>query len=72
MTSISNLEENKMSEVNKKDGKINAKPCSNSETSCCCTKISAGIKPDTPINIYTRFCLNTAKSKLSLVSPVAD
>ena len=30
------------------------------------------IKPDTPINIYTRFCLNTAKSKFSLVSPVAD
>ena len=30
------------------------------------------IKPDTPINVYTRFCLNTAKSKFSLVSPVAD
>ena len=30
------------------------------------------IKPDTPINIYTQFCLNTAKSKFSLVSPVAD
>ena len=30
------------------------------------------IKPDTPINIYTRFCLNTAKSKFSLVSSVAD
>ena len=29
------------------------------------------IKPDTPINVYTRFCLNTAKSKFSLVSPVA-
>ena len=29
------------------------------------------IKPDIPINIYTRFCLNTAKSKFSLVSPVA-
>ena len=33
---------------------------------------SAHIKPDTPINVYTRFCLNTAKSKFSLVSPVAD
>ena len=32
----------------------------------------AGLKPDTPINVYTRFCLNTAKSKFSLVSPVAD
>ena len=31
-----------------------------------------GIKPDMPINVYTRFCLNTAKSKFSLVSPVAD
>ena len=30
------------------------------------------IKPDTAINVYTRFCLNTAKSKFSLVSPVAD
>ena len=30
------------------------------------------IKPDMPINVYTRFCLNTAKSKFSLVSPVAD
>ena len=30
------------------------------------------IKPDTPINVYTRFCLNTAKSKFCLVSPVAD
>ena len=30
------------------------------------------IKPDTPINVYTWFCLNTAKSKFSLVSPVAD
>ena len=30
------------------------------------------IKPDMPINIYTWFCLNTAKSKFSLVSPVAD
>ena len=30
------------------------------------------IKPDTPITVYTRFCLNTAKSKFSLVSPVAD
>ena len=33
---------------------------------------SSYIKPDTPINVYTRFCLNTAKSKFSLVSPVAD
>ena len=30
------------------------------------------MKPDTPINVYTWFCLNTAKSKFSLVSPVAD
>ena len=30
------------------------------------------IKPDIPINVYTWFCLNTAKSKFSLVSPVAD
>ena len=30
------------------------------------------IKPDTPINIYAWFCLSTAKSKFSLVSPVAD
>ena len=30
------------------------------------------IKPDTPINVYIWFCLNTAKSKFSLVSPVAD
>ena len=35
-------------------------------------KSVAIIKPDMPINIYTRFCLNTAKSKFSLVSPVAD
>ena len=35
-------------------------------------KIHTLIKPDTPINVYTRFCLNTAKSKFSLVSPVAD
>ena len=34
--------------------------------------ISPYIKPDMPINVYTRFCLNTAKSKFSLVSPVAD
>ena len=33
---------------------------------------NAIIKPDTPINVYTWFCLNTAKSKFSLVSPVAD
>ena len=33
---------------------------------------SVDIKPDTPINVYTRFCLNTAKSKFSLVSLVAD
>ena len=33
---------------------------------------STSIKPDTPINVYTRFCLNTAKSKFSLVSLVAD
>ena len=32
----------------------------------------ATIKPDMPINIYTWFCLNTAKSKFSLVSPVTD
>ena len=32
----------------------------------------AYIKPDMPINVYTQFCLNTAKSKFSLVSPVAD
>ena len=31
-----------------------------------------GIKPDTPINVYARFCLSTANSKISLVSPVAD
>ena len=30
------------------------------------------IKPDMPINVYTWFCLNTAKSKFFLVSPVAD
>ena len=30
------------------------------------------IKPDMPIKVYTQFCLNTAKSKFSLVSPVAD
>ena len=34
-------------------------------------KCDLNIKPDTPINVYTRFCLNTAKSKFSLVSPVA-
>ena len=34
--------------------------------------VQANIKPDTPINVYTWFCLNTAKSKFSLVSPVAD
>ena len=34
--------------------------------------IEMSIKPDTPINVYTRFCLNTAKSKFFLVSPVAD
>ena len=39
------------------------------KTAC---KAEANIKPDTPINVYTRFCLNTAKSKFSLVSPVAD
>ena len=36
------------------------------------TNCNICIKPDTPINVYTRFCLNTAKSKFSLVSPVAD
>ena len=36
------------------------------------TNAKSNIKPDTPINVYTRFCLNTAKSKFSLVSPVAD
>ena len=36
------------------------------------TEFHIYIKPDTPINVYTRFCLNTAKSKFSLVSPVAD
>ena len=36
------------------------------------TFFASCIKPDTPINVYTRFCLNTAKSKFSLVSPVAD
>ena len=30
------------------------------------------IKPDEPINVYARFCLFTAKSKFSLISPVAD
>ena len=30
------------------------------------------IKPDMPINVYIRFCLNTAKSEFSLISPVAD
>ena len=30
------------------------------------------IMTDTPINVYTRFCQSTAKSKFSLVSPVAD
>ena len=38
---------------------------------CSCVLL-VDIKPDTPINVYTRFCLNTAKSKFSLVSPVAD
>ena len=37
-----------------------------------CRNDNTSIKPDTPINVYTRFCLNTAKSKFSLVSPVAD
>ena len=36
------------------------------------TSFNITIKPDTPINVYTRFCLNTAKSKFSLVSPVTD
>ena len=30
------------------------------------------IKPDMPINVYAWFCLSTAKSKFSPVSPVAD
>ena len=34
--------------------------------------MTVSIKPDTPINVYTWLCLNTAKSKFSLVSPVAD
>ena len=38
----------------------------------CTTKTNGGIKPDMPLTVYTRFCLNTAKSKFSLVSPVAD
>ena len=38
----------------------------------CKSRLFTNIKPDTPINVYTRFCLNTAKSKFSLVSPVAD
>ena len=33
---------------------------------------NVSIKPDMPINVYTQFCLNTAKSKFSLVSLVAD
>ena len=36
------------------------------------TSHSSCIKPDMPINVYARFCLSTAKSKFSLVSPVAD
>ena len=31
--------------------------------------INTYIKPDTPINVYAQFCLNTAKSKFSLVHP---
>ena len=30
------------------------------------------IMTDMPINVYTRFCQSTAKSKFSLISPVAD
>ena len=30
------------------------------------------IMADTPINVYARFCQSTAKSKFSLISPVAD
>ena len=37
-----------------------------------CGRGCACIKPDKPINVYARFCLNTAKSKFSLVSPFAD
>ena len=50
-------------------------PCPRHIQTCSiCTSLyrDLDIKPDTPINVYTRFCLNTAKSKFSLVSPVAD
>ena len=33
---------------------------------------SPHIKPDTPIDIYVWFCLSTATSNFSLMSPVAD
>ena len=36
------------------------------------TYLSLIIKTDMPINVYAWFCLSTAKSKFSLVSPVAD
>ena len=43
-----------------------------SSAHCLSRPNNTNIKPDTPINVYTRFCLNTAKSKFSLVSPVTD
>ena len=42
------------------------------DVSLCQTSDFIVIKPDTPINVYAQFCLSTAKSKFSLVSPVAD
>ena len=63
-----------------KSGKVGAiQKWRNTKTKSICTQNQVSnlkrhecIKPDTPINVYTRFCLNTAKSKFSLVSPVAD
>ena len=34
--------------------------------------LPVSIDTDTPIKVYAWFCLSTAKSKFSLVSPVAD
>ena len=53
-----------------KETKIHPRPTSNLQGSYLWPRVY--IKPDRPIHVYTRFCLNTAKSKFSPVSPVAD
>ena len=52
------------------DWEIGTSGSNTDSVSSSSTRLS--IKPDTTINIYAWFCLSTAKSEFSLISPVAD